>query len=64
MSGAITARPTASSRMKVRRPRLTFLFLRHQRQQRVGIGEPFLGKSGDILQMGRQADRGKMMLDA
>ena len=43
---------------------LDLLVLRHQRHQRVGIRQPFLGEAGDILQMGRQADRGKMALDA
>ena len=41
---------------------LDLLVLRHQRHQRVGIGEPFLGKAGDILQTGRQADCGKVTL--
>src|SRR5450631_4494475 len=39
---------------------LDLLVLRHQRHQRVGVGEPLLGKSRDILQMGRQADLGKV----
>ena len=43
---------------------LDLLVLSHQRHQRVGVGEPFLGKSGDILHMGRQTDFGKMTADA
>src|SRR5882724_5373816 len=43
---------------------LDLLVLRHQRHQRVGIAKPFLGKSGDVLQMGRQTDLGKMTPDA
>src|SRR4051794_28230845 len=43
---------------------LDLLVLRHQRQQRVGAGQAFLRKAGDVLQPRRQADRGKMMLDA
>src|SRR3974390_714139 len=40
------------------------LVLSHQRHQRVGIGQTFLSESANILQMGRQADRGKMVADA
>src|SRR6266851_397588 len=43
---------------------LDLLVLRHQRQQRVGIAESLLGKSRDVLQMGRQTHFGKVMLDA
>ena len=63
-SGAITARPTASSRMKVSRPRLTFLSCAISAISASASAKPFLGKSGDVLQMGRQTDRGKVMLDA
>jgi len=43
---------------------LDLLVLRHQRHQRIGIRQPFLGKSRDILQMGWQTDLGKVMGDA
>src|ERR1700712_2948191 len=43
---------------------LDLLVLRHQRQQRVGVRKPFLGKSRDVLQTGRQAHLGKMMPDS
>ena len=50
--------------MKVSRPRLTFLSCAISAISASASAKPFLGKSGDILQMGRQADLGKMMLDA
>src|ERR1700722_14594442 len=42
---------------------LALLVLRHKRHQRVGVAKPFLGKSGDVLQMGRQPDFGKVTPD-
>ncbi len=41
---------------------LHLLVLRHQRHQRVGVREPFLREAGDVLQPGRQADLGEMLL--
>ena len=46
--------------MKVSRPRLTFLSCAISAISASASARPFLGKSGDILQMGRQADFGKV----
>ena len=62
--GAITARPTASSRMKVSLPRLTFLSCAISAISASASASPSWAKPRDVLQMGRQADRGKVALDA
>jgi len=62
-SAAITARPTASNRMKVSRPRLTFLSCAISVISASASASPSLSKSCDILQMGRQTDLGKVTSD-
>ena len=63
-SFAITARPMASSRMKVSLPRLTFLSCAISAISASASVKPFLVKACDILQMGRQTDRSKVTFDA